>query len=50
MESQGIVLNNPEQIPEDPYTKRRKNPQPTYKIPSEFDHTHQFLTMDGKVK
>ncbi|XP_029281558.1 EF-hand domain-containing protein 1 [Cottoperca gobio] len=49
MESEGIVLNDPEQMPVDPYDKRRKNPQPSYAKPSRLDHMHQFLTMDGKV-
>lgn len=50
MESEGIVLNDPEPMPVDPYSKRRRNPQPSYTTPSEFDRTHQFLTMDRKVK
>ncbi|XP_070782396.1 EF-hand domain-containing protein 1 [Enoplosus armatus] len=49
MESEGIVLNDPEPIPVDPYSKRRKNPQPSYTTPSNFDRMHQFLTMDKKV-
>lgn len=50
MEREGIVLNDPEAMPADPYGKRLKNPQPTYTTPSEFDRMHQFLTMDRKVK
>ncbi|XP_023270810.1 EF-hand domain-containing protein 1 [Seriola lalandi dorsalis] len=49
MEREGIVLNDPEPMPADPYSKRRKIPQPYYKTPSEFDRMHQFLTMDRKV-
>ncbi|XP_040920133.1 EF-hand domain-containing protein 1 [Toxotes jaculatrix] len=49
MESEGIVLNDAEPMPEDPYTKCREIPQPHYKTPSEFDRMHQFLTMDRKV-
>lgn len=50
MESEGIVLNDPEPMPVDPYSKLRENPQPCYTTPSEFDRMHQFLTMDRKVK
>ena len=50
MESEGMVLNDPEPMPVDPYSKRRNIPQPSFKTPSEFDRMHQFLTMDRKVK
>ncbi|XP_039982124.1 EF-hand domain-containing protein 1 [Xiphias gladius] len=49
MESEGMVLNDPEPTPVDPYSKRREIPQPYYKTPSEFDRMRQFLTMDRKV-
>ncbi|XP_073349149.1 EF-hand domain-containing protein 1 [Pagrus major] len=49
MESEGIVLNDPEPTPVDPYSKRRTTLQPSFTTPSEFDHIHQFLTMDRKV-
>ncbi|XP_035535187.1 EF-hand domain-containing protein 1 [Morone saxatilis] len=49
MESEGILLSDPESMPVDPYSKRRKNPQPSYTTPSEFDRMHQFLTLDRKV-
>lgn len=49
MESEGIVLNDPEPTPVDAYSKRRTNPQPSFTKPSEFNHTQQFLTMDCKV-
>ncbi|XP_041832130.1 EF-hand domain-containing protein 1 [Melanotaenia boesemani] len=49
MESNGIVLNDPEPVPEDFYTKSHKNPAPCYSPPSSFDQKHRFLTMDGKV-
>lgn len=49
MESEGIVLNDPEPTPVDPYSKRCNIPQPCFKTPSEFDSMHQFLTMDRKV-
>ncbi|XP_020570546.1 EF-hand domain-containing protein 1 isoform X4 [Oryzias latipes] len=49
MESEGIILNEPEPTPEDPYIKKRKgSPQP-HTQPSTTDKLHQFLTMDGKV-
>lgn len=50
MESEGIVLNEPEPMPVDPYSKHRKTSQPSFTTPSEFDRMHQFLTMDRKVK
>lgn len=50
MESEGIVLNDPEPMPVDSYSKRRENPQPCYTRPSELDRMRQFLTMDRKVK
>ncbi|XP_028996745.1 EF-hand domain-containing protein 1 isoform X2 [Betta splendens] len=49
MESEGIVLNDPELMPEDPYSKLRKKPQSCFTTPSESDCMHQFLTMDRKV-
>ncbi|GAA6228807.1 EF-hand domain-containing protein 1 [Lates japonicus] len=49
MESEGMLLNDPETMPEDPYSKHRKIPQPYFITPSEFDRMHQFLTMDRKV-
>ncbi|XP_068197862.1 EF-hand domain-containing protein 1 isoform X2 [Antennarius striatus] len=49
MESQGIVLNDPEPTPSDPYIQRRKPPQPCHLTPSDFDRTQQFLTLDRKV-
>lgn len=50
MESEGIVLNDPEPMPVDPHSKRHKIPQPSYTTPSEYDQMQQFLTMDRKVK
>lgn len=50
LESEGIVVNDPEQMPVDPYSKRRENPQPCYTTPSEFDRTFKFLTLDRKVR
>ncbi|XP_071335528.1 EF-hand domain-containing protein 1 [Trachinotus anak] len=49
LESEGMVLNDPEPMPVDPYSKDRNIPQPYFKTPSEFDRMHQFLTMDRKV-
>ncbi|XP_008311337.1 EF-hand domain-containing protein 1 isoform X1 [Cynoglossus semilaevis] len=49
MESEGIILNDPESIPEDPYIKRREMPQPCHTKPAENDPMHLFLTMDRKV-
>ncbi|KAF1371829.1 hypothetical protein PFLUV_G00273430 [Perca fluviatilis] len=46
MESEGIVLNDPEPMP---CVSRGKNPRPSYTTPSEFDNKQQFLTMDRKV-
>ncbi|XP_034383774.1 EF-hand domain-containing protein 1 [Cyclopterus lumpus] len=49
MESEGIILNDSEPMPEDPYSKRRENPPPAFTTASGSDHMHQFLTMDRKV-
>ncbi|CAM4687424.1 unnamed protein product [Leuciscus chuanchicus] len=50
MESQGIVLNESESIPSDPYTIRRIQTQQTHITP--YDHNYQlerFLTLDRQV-
>ncbi|XP_037605956.1 EF-hand domain-containing protein 1 [Sebastes umbrosus] len=49
LESEGIVLNDPEPMPVDPYGNRPKIPQTSHTTPSEADQKHQFLTMDRKV-
>ncbi|XP_062857167.1 EF-hand domain-containing protein 1 [Trichomycterus rosablanca] len=49
MESQGMVLNEPESTPCDPYTTRRAQPERCFVTPSDYDHLKQFLTMDRKV-
>ncbi|XP_035384680.1 EF-hand domain-containing protein 1 isoform X1 [Electrophorus electricus] len=49
MESQGIVLNDPEPTASDPYTSGRRKPQLYHITPSNYDNFKQFLTMDGKV-
>lgn len=49
LESEGIELNLPEEIPTDPYTELRREPDRTYITPPDFDKLKQFLTMDRKV-
>ncbi|XP_040283134.1 EF-hand domain-containing protein 1 [Bufo bufo] len=49
LESEGIELDLPEEIPSDPYTEFRREPDRTYKTPPDFDKLKQFLTMDRKV-
>ena len=49
LESEGILVNDPEPMPVDPYTLHRAPPQRSYISPSNFDHQKQFLTMDRKV-
>ncbi|XP_070844225.1 EF-hand domain-containing protein 1 [Chaetodon trifascialis] len=49
LEREGIIVNDPEPMPVDPYTKHHKNPPPVYTTPSGLNPTHQFLTMDRKV-
>ncbi|KAM4529548.1 EF-hand domain-containing protein 1 [Fundulus diaphanus] len=51
MESEGIVLNEPEPMPEDSYSRRRIKPnlQLSHTTPSTFDKLHHFLHMDRKV-
>uniref|UniRef100_A0A1A8HB66 EF-hand domain (C-terminal) containing 1 n=1 Tax=Nothobranchius korthausae TaxID=1143690 RepID=A0A1A8HB66_9TELE len=49
MEHEGIVLNEPEPLPEDPYIKHRQlSPPPRITSPTP-DITHRFLTTDLKV-
>ncbi|XP_024147728.1 EF-hand domain-containing protein 1 [Oryzias melastigma] len=51
MKSEGIILNEPEPTPEDPYIRKRKvapNPQ-IQTQPSTPSKLKQFLTLDGKV-
>lgn len=50
MEGQGIVLNESESIPSDPYTIRRIQKQQTHITP--YDHNYQlerFLALDRQV-
>ncbi|XP_066451391.1 EF-hand domain-containing protein 1 [Eleutherodactylus coqui] len=49
LESEGLELNIPEEIPPDPYTEFRREPDRTYITPSDFDKLKQYLTMDRKV-
>ncbi|XP_032362525.1 EF-hand domain-containing protein 1 isoform X1 [Etheostoma spectabile] len=46
LESEGIVLNDPEPMP---CVNRDKKTRPSYTTPSKFDNKQQFLTMDCKV-
>lgn len=51
LESEGIVVNEPDQIPEDPYLARRTKAAEIkqYTTPSSFDKLKQFLELDRKV-
>ena len=49
MASEGIILNEPEACPGDPYTESRKQPIRTYKTPSTFDKLRQFIELDRQV-
>eukprot|EP00794_Sanderia_malayensis_P011887 gene11887-13119_t len=49
MESEGIVLNPPEDCMKDPYTESRKQPIRSYTTPSNFDKLRQFIELDRQV-
>ncbi|XP_018590675.1 EF-hand domain-containing protein 1 [Scleropages formosus] len=49
LESEGVLLSEPEEIPVDPYAESRVEPEHCYITPSDFDRLKQFLTMDRKV-
>ncbi|XP_074541642.1 EF-hand domain-containing protein 1 [Halichoeres trimaculatus] len=50
MENEGIVLNDAEPMPVDPYIEHRTKPQQTsFTSPSEYDTLYHFLNMDRKV-
>ncbi|KAJ7988088.1 hypothetical protein DPEC_G00320000 [Dallia pectoralis] len=49
MESQGLILNDPEQTPVDPYIQRRSQPVRSFVSPAEADRLEQFLTKDRQV-
>ncbi|KAM6953937.1 EF-hand domain-containing protein 1 [Aplochiton taeniatus] len=49
MESEGLILNEPETTPVDPYLTHRVQPERSYITPSDSDRLQQFLTLDRKV-
>ena len=49
MESEGLIVNDPESIPADPYTEKRKQPLRSFTTKSDFDKLKKFLTLDRKV-
>uniref|UniRef100_A0A3Q0RP27 EF-hand domain (C-terminal) containing 1 n=1 Tax=Amphilophus citrinellus TaxID=61819 RepID=A0A3Q0RP27_AMPCI len=49
MEREGIILNDPEPMPVDPYIKHREKPLHCHTTPSAFDNLYKFLNMDRKV-
>jgi hypothetical protein len=51
LESEGIDVNPPTGVPEDPYNTKREESQAlkTFKTVSDFDKLRQFLEMDRKV-
>jgi len=49
LESEGVVMNESESCPVDPYTDSRKQPLRSYNTPSDFDKLKKFLEMDRKV-
>ncbi|XP_061842772.2 EF-hand domain-containing protein 1 [Nerophis lumbriciformis] len=49
MQRQGIILNEPEEMPDDAYISQRLKAPPTYTTTSGFDSRYQFLHMDRKV-
>jgi len=49
LESEGVVMNESEQCPNDPYTDSRRQPLRSYTTPSDFDKLKKFLEMDRKV-
>lgn len=49
LESQGVLLNEAEAMPVDPYTQSRRPHPQAHVTPSDFDRLRQFLTMDRKV-
>ncbi|KAG7508314.1 hypothetical protein JOB18_009657 [Solea senegalensis] len=49
LEREGVILNDPELMPVDPYTKRREFHPPCHTTPSCFDRRGKFLAMEGKV-
>jgi len=51
LESEGIEVNAPGDVPADPYIEKRIRSEAlqTFKTPSDFDKLRQFLEMDRKV-
>lgn len=52
MGSEGIILKEPEKIPEDPYSKRRSIKPVLEHVntsPAKFEKLYRFLHMDSKV-
>lgn len=49
MVSEGLIVNEPESIPSDPYTEGRNQPLRTFTTKSDFDKLKKFLTLDRKV-
>lgn len=49
LESEGILLNDPQLIPMDPYLEGRRQPEYKHVTPSSYDKLKQFMTMDRKV-
>lgn len=49
MESEGLILNEPESTPPDPYTDSRKQPLRSFTTRSDFDKLKKFLELDRKV-
>lgn len=51
LESEGIEVNPPEDVPTDPYAEHRREAAAlrTFATPSDFDKLRQFMEMDRKV-
>jgi len=49
MISEGLILNEPESTPIDPYTDSRKQPLRSFTTRSDFDKLKKFLELDRKV-
>lgn len=49
LESEGVSIAQPEEIPSDPYTASRKQPLRSYTTPSDFDKLKKFLELDRSV-
>lgn len=50
LESQGIVVNPPEELVSDPYTEQRQTPVQKRIMPTGPDPFRQFLAYDTKVR